>query len=52
MLQINKSINQELCVTVCELASEVRIDLDGTNSKSQDSIDGTGIRLPAGRFRV
>jgi hypothetical protein len=52
MLQINKRINEELFVTVCELANEVGIDLDGTTSKSQDSIVGTGIRLPAGRFRV
>lgn len=52
MLQINKCINEEWCGTICELANEVGIELDRTTSRSQDSIIGTGIRLPAGRFRV
>lgn len=47
-----KHINEEWCVTVCELANEVGIELDRTTSRSQDSIVRTGIRLPAGQFRV
>ena len=48
MLQINKHINEEWCVTVCELANKVGIELHRTTSRSQDSIVGTGIRMPAG----
>jgi hypothetical protein len=50
-LHINKLINEEWCVTVCELANEVGIELDHTTSRSLDSIVGTGIRLSGERFR-
>ena len=48
MLQINKLINEEWYVTVCELAKEMGIELDCTTSRSQESMVGTVIRLPAG----
>jgi hypothetical protein len=52
VLQINKLINEEWCVTVCELANEVGIELDHTTTRNLDSIGGIGIRLSGGRFRV